>query len=84
MKVGGAEGGKIVKVGSKDKPFDDIVRDHWSELVKMLEAWRDPGAATPRGQSCNTLRYSDYDHLARVKGMVGVGRRATNDPRRPS
>ncbi|MFO1117259.1 MAG: double-strand break repair protein AddB [Beijerinckiaceae bacterium] len=74
MKVGGAEGGKIVKVGSKDKPFDDIVRDHWSELVKMLEAWRDPArgyASRPVVQYA--LRYSDYDHLARVKEWSASG-----------
>ncbi len=67
LKLGGPNGGKEVDITPKGEAFVDLVADHWAELQKMLESWRDVAqgyASRPFVQYAS--RYSDYDHLARV------------------
>ena len=79
LKLGGADGGKDVLITSKEMSFSDFVADHWGQMLAMLESWRTETvgyASRPYVQFAS--RYSDYDHLARVKewsasGGVGGG-----------
>lgn len=70
MRVGGRDGGKLFLI----EDYQALAIEHWDQLKEMLEAWRDPGrgyASRPVVQYA--LRYSDYDHLARVKEWSASG-----------
>jgi ATP-dependent helicase/nuclease subunit B len=74
LKLGGPGGGKRVEIAKNGADFADLVANHWAELEKMLDSYRDPD----RGYRSRPLaqwasRYGDYDHLARVKEWSAAG-----------
>jgi ATP-dependent helicase/nuclease subunit B len=74
LKLGGAGGGKRVSIAPKDRSFADLAEEHWSEMCAMLASWRDANvgyASRPYVQYA--LKYSDCDHLARVKEWSAAG-----------
>jgi ATP-dependent helicase/nuclease subunit B len=74
LKLGGAGGGKEVSITPKDTAFPDLVAAHWNELQAMLDSYRDASrgyVSRPFVQFAS--RYSDYDHLARVKEWSAAG-----------
>ena len=75
LKLGGADGGKQVAiVAKKGAVFADLVVDHWAELGKMLDSYRNPEQPYPsRVVAQYATRYGDYDHLARVKEWSAAG-----------
>lgn len=67
LKLGGSEGGKVVKLKWDDAALSDVIGDHWQELLNLLNQFRQ--AQTPylsRPIAKWAQRHSDYDHLARV------------------
>jgi ATP-dependent helicase/nuclease subunit B len=67
LKLGGAEGGKARPIKFKDVSFAEIAERHFEELMKLLNAYRNPARGYPsRPFAKFVARGADYDHLARV------------------
>jgi ATP-dependent helicase/nuclease subunit B len=68
LKLGGATGGQIKRAGGKGENIRDLAEVHFAGLTKLLEAYareETPYLSLPFPKLAP--RYSDYDHLARVK-----------------
>jgi ATP-dependent helicase/nuclease subunit B len=66
--IGGAGAGEPLWVTPKDMTFVDLVADHKSQLLTLLNQFRNPLRSYPsRPYVAFASRYGDYDHLARVK-----------------
>ncbi len=68
LKLGGATGGQIKHAGSKGENIRELAELHFAGLTKLLEAFareETPYLSLPFPKLAP--RYSDYDHLARVK-----------------
>ena len=62
------------RLDAKDKPFAELVVEHFDELVKMLNDFRDPKQGYPaRPFPQFASRYNDYDHLARTREWSASG-----------
>jgi ATP-dependent helicase/nuclease subunit B len=76
LKLGGGDGGKQIPLDwSKKKiAFADVVARHRSELVRLLNQFRvQETPYIPRPFPKYASKYSDYDHLARVKEWSATG-----------
>jgi ATP-dependent helicase/nuclease subunit B len=74
LKLGGREGGKEVGIVSKGVTFAELVDAHWSELLEMLNSYRDAARGYPSRPFAQwASRFSDYDHLSRVKEWSAAG-----------
>jgi ATP-dependent helicase/nuclease subunit B len=74
--IGGAGAGELLWVKPKDMSFGDLVADHKSQLLTLLNQFRNPKRSYPsRPYVAFASRHGDYDHLARVKewSRAGVG-----------
>jgi ATP-dependent helicase/nuclease subunit B len=68
VQIGGAGDGRPLWVKHKEKTFSEIVGEHSEQLVAMLNQYRREDAKYPsRPHVAFASRFSDYDHLARVK-----------------
>lgn len=70
LKLGGAQGGKIMPVDfdKAKRGFEDVAEEHFLGLMVLLNQFRDPATAyPPRPFPKFAKRYNPYDHLARVK-----------------
>ena len=71
--VGGGDA-KARGLDAKDKPFPELVAEHFDELVQMLNDFRNPKQGYPaRPFPQFALRYNDYDHLARTREWSASG-----------
>ncbi|MCW6506859.1 double-strand break repair protein AddB [Hyphomicrobiales bacterium BP6-180914] len=64
----------LTRLEWKDRSLPDVVEDHLTGLVALLSDFRDPATgylARPYPQF--QARYSDYDHLSRVKEWAAQG-----------
>lgn len=67
LKLGGAEGGKARYLKFKEASFAEVAERHFGELIKLLNAYRDPARGyASRPFAKFVARGTDYDHLARV------------------
>jgi len=67
LKLGGPGGGKPRYVKFKDVSFAEVAERHFDDLMKLLNAYRDPKRGYPsRPFAKFVARGADYDHLARV------------------
>ncbi|MEA2838943.1 MAG: ATP-dependent helicase/nuclease subunit [Methylobacteriaceae bacterium] len=78
LKLGGGDGGKRIQLdwsrGKKKEEFVDVVARHRSELVGLLNQFRSQETPyIPRPFPKYASKYSDYDHLARVKEWSATG-----------
>ncbi|MBV9395020.1 MAG: double-strand break repair protein AddB [Methylobacteriaceae bacterium] len=74
LKLGGGEGGKQIKLEWKKYRFAEIVARHRRELQILLNQFRDEKTPyIPRPFPKYASKYSDYDHLARVKEWSSTG-----------
>ena len=76
LKLGGGDGGKQIPLDwSKKKiKFADVVARHRTELVNLLNQFRSHDTPyIPRPFPKYASKYSDYDHLARVKEWSATG-----------
>jgi ATP-dependent helicase/nuclease subunit B len=76
LKLGGGDGGKKIELDWSKKKirFVDVVARHRSELVKLLNQFRSAETPyLPRPFPKYASKYSDYDHLARVKEWSATG-----------
>jgi ATP-dependent helicase/nuclease subunit B len=76
LKLGGGDGGKKIELDWSKKKirFADVVARHRSELVKLLNQFRSAETPyLPRPFPKYASKYSDYDHLARVKEWSATG-----------
>jgi ATP-dependent helicase/nuclease subunit B len=75
LKLGGDGGGEerpldfsATKTNAKKASFNDVAEDHYHDLKKLLNQFRDETTAyPPRPFPKFAKRYNAYDHLARVK-----------------
>jgi ATP-dependent helicase/nuclease subunit B len=75
LKLGGKGGGEerpldfsATKTNAKKASFNDVAEDHYHDLKKLLNQFRDETTAyPPRPFPKFAKRYNAYDHLARVK-----------------
>ena len=68
LKLGGGEGGAETELKWTNKSFNDVVADHYTELLVLLNQFRDettPYLSRPFVQYL--ARFNAYDHLARVR-----------------
>ena len=68
LKLGGAKGGEENPAGGQDEDIAALAEKHFAELKNMLDAFaleETPYLSRPFPKFAS--RYSDYDHLARVK-----------------
>jgi ATP-dependent helicase/nuclease subunit B len=68
LKLGGAKGGEEKPAGGQDEDIAALAEKHFAELKRMLDAFaleETPYLSRPFPKFAS--RYSDYDHLARVK-----------------
>lgn len=68
VKIGSRDGGMVRSVVEKDRPADGLVDQHYHQLIATIDAYWNGGkpfASRPIAQFAS--RYSNYDHLARVK-----------------
>ncbi len=71
--VGGGKD-KVRRLGKDKEPFGDLVAEHFDELVRLLNDFRDPKQAYPaRPFPQFALRYNAYDHLARTREWSASG-----------
>jgi ATP-dependent helicase/nuclease subunit B len=79
LKLGGGEGGKKIELDwskqkKKKEAFADVVARHRNELVRLLNQFRLAETPyLPRPFPKYAAKYSDYDHLARVKEWSATG-----------
>jgi ATP-dependent helicase/nuclease subunit B len=76
LKLGGGDGGKRIELDWSKKKirFADVVARHRSELVKLLNQFRLAETPyLPRPFPKYASKFSDYDHLARVKEWSATG-----------
>jgi ATP-dependent helicase/nuclease subunit B len=76
LKLGGGDGGKKIELNWSKKKirFADVVARHRSELIKLLNQFRLAETPyLPRPFPKYAAKYSDYDHLARVKEWSATG-----------
>jgi ATP-dependent helicase/nuclease subunit B len=76
LKLGGGDGGKQIPLDwSKKKiKFADVVARHREELGNLLNQFRLAGTPyIPRPFPKYASKFSDYDHLARVKEWSATG-----------
>ncbi|MEA2833109.1 MAG: ATP-dependent helicase/nuclease subunit [Methylobacteriaceae bacterium] len=72
--VGGAEGGLQRKLEWKNESFNDVVARHRTEVEGLLNQFRSGNTPyIPRPFPKYAAKYSDYDHLARVKEWSATG-----------
>jgi ATP-dependent helicase/nuclease subunit B len=76
LKLGGGDGGKKIELNWSKKKirFADVVARHRSEVIKLLNQFRlTETPYLPRPFPKYASKYSDYDHLARVKEWSATG-----------
>jgi ATP-dependent helicase/nuclease subunit B len=76
LKLGGGDGGKQIPLdwSKKNIKFADVVARHRDELGKLLNQFRSADTPyIPRPFPKYASKYSDYDHLARVKEWSATG-----------
>jgi ATP-dependent helicase/nuclease subunit B len=76
LKLGGGDGGKKIELDWSKKKirFVDVVARHRGELVRLLNQFRSAETPyLPRPFPKYASKYSDYDHLARVKEWSSTG-----------
>jgi ATP-dependent helicase/nuclease subunit B len=74
MPIGGAGAGALLWVKPKDMTFAELVADHKSQLIELLNQFRNPKRSYPsRPFVAFASRDGDYDHLARVKEWSRAG-----------
>ncbi len=72
--IGGAGAGEPLWIKPKDMSFADLVTDHKSQLLTLLDQFRNPKRSYPsRPYVAFASRQGDYDHLARVKEWSRAG-----------
>ena len=79
LKLGGATGGENKHAGGKGENIGDLAEQHFAGLKMLLEAfaWEDtPYLSLPFPKFAP--RFSDYDHLARVKEWSATGGESDN------
>jgi ATP-dependent helicase/nuclease subunit B len=79
---GGADKARALAQGKgSDKTFRELVADHYDELVRLLNDFRDPAQGYPaRPFPQFALRYNDYDHLARTREWSASGAEGGDEP----
>ena len=80
LKLGGPNGGREKLAGGKDANISDLSEKHFAELKTLLDQFA--CEATPylsRPMPKFASRFSDYDHLARVKEWSATGGAANGD-----
>lgn len=68
IKLGSRDGGEVKSALGKDQSADHLITQHFQQCVEIIDAhWNGgrPFASRPIAQFAS--RYSNYDHLARVK-----------------
>jgi ATP-dependent helicase/nuclease subunit B len=74
LKLGGGDGGKQIKLDWKKESFANVVARHRRELETLLNQFREETTPyLPRPFPKYASKYSDYDHLARVKEWSATG-----------
>jgi ATP-dependent helicase/nuclease subunit B len=76
LKLGGGDGGKKIELDWSKKKirFADVVARHRRELVGLLNQFRSQETSyIPRPFPKYASKFSDYDHLARVKEWSATG-----------
>ena len=75
LKLGGPNGGEErPAAGKRGKPIATLAEEHFADLGELLDQFTDqatPYLSRPFPKFKN--RYSDYDHLARVKEWSATG-----------
>ena len=72
--IGGAGAGEPLWVKPKDMSFGELVAEHKSQLLTLLDQFRNPKRSYPsRPYVAFASRHGDYDHLARVKEWSRAG-----------
>jgi len=80
LKLGGPNGGREQPAGGEEADICDLAEQHFAGLEALLDQFADPD--TPylsRPMPKFASRYSDYDHLARVKEWSLTGGAANGD-----
>jgi ATP-dependent helicase/nuclease subunit B len=80
LKLGGPNGGKEGPAGGEDADICDLAEQHLAGLAALLDQFaceRTPYLSRPLPKFAS--RYSDYDHLARVKEWSLTGGDANGD-----
>lgn len=68
VRLGGKTGGETKPLAWKDKSFADVVAEHRTQLMVLLEQFRDENTPYPSRPYVEfASRFGSYDHLARVK-----------------
>jgi ATP-dependent helicase/nuclease subunit B len=78
LKLVGGDGGKKIELdwskGTRKEAFGDVVARHHRELAKLLDQFRlHDTPYLPRPFPKYASKYSDYDHLARLKEWSATG-----------
>ena len=75
VKFGTTDEVRVIDLAWKgDPPFADVVATHRDELVRLLNAFRDPDTGyMARPFPKYASRFGTYDHLARVKEWSAAG-----------
>ena len=74
LKLGGAKGGEEKPAGGQDEDIAALAEKHFAELVSLLDQFdREETPYLSRPFPKFASRYSDYDHLARVKEWSTAG-----------
>lgn len=74
LKLGGAQGGETKELLFKDKSFAEVVDEHFTQLLALLEQFartETPYLSRPYPKFAG--RFGAYDHLARVKEWSATG-----------
>ena len=74
LKLGGAGGGAEKRAGGKDEISAELAEKHFAELKILLDQFaREETPYLSRPFPKFASRFSDYDHLARVKEWAIAG-----------
>jgi ATP-dependent helicase/nuclease subunit B len=79
LKLGGAAGGEEKHAGGKNENIGDLAEQHLAGLMRLLDAFASedtPYLSRPFPKF--VPRFSDYDHLARVKEWSATGGESDN------
>jgi ATP-dependent helicase/nuclease subunit B len=70
----GRDGGEEKFIKPKDRALDEMVEDHFAQLVQLIDAhWNKGRGFASRPFAEYAKAYADYDHLARVKEWSVAG-----------